>query len=142
MAYAEVKDADAPAPIEVLPIPQLVEAGEVAPLTLLPSFLYVVGDLDFPAGSLRLPWEDPGVRPPHIVGELARKRGAERPARLVSSAKSWLSHTGANRTSAILPWNAPEDVAQISPVMASSAYLQHLRHPSDARGAAGRQGLE
>jgi hypothetical protein len=137
MACAEITDAEAAGPIEVLPIPQLVEAGEVAPLTLLPSFLYVVGDLDFPAGSLRLPWEEKGAPPPHIVGELARKRGAERPARLVSSAKSWLSHAGANRTSAILPWNAPEEVAQLSPVTASSAYLQHLRHAWDARVAAG-----
>jgi Hsp70 protein len=141
MACADISSADAGGPIDVLPIPQLVEAGEVAPLTLLPSFLYVVGDLDFPAGSLRLPWEEEGVRPAHVVGELARKRGAERPARLVSSAKSWLSHAGANRTSAILPWNAPEEVPQISPVMASSAYLQHLRHTWDARVAAGDAGL-
>ena len=141
MACADISSADAGGPIDVLPIPQLVEAGEVAPLTLLPSFLYVVGDLDFPAGSLRLPWEEEGVRPAHVVGELARKRGAERPARLVSSAKSWLSHAGANRTSAILPWNAPEEVPQISPVMASSAYLQHVRHSWDARVAAGDAGL-
>jgi Hsp70 protein len=141
MAYAELKDADAPAPIELSPIPQLVEAGEVAPRTLLPSFLYVVGDLDFPSGSLHLPWDEEGARPAQIVGELARKRGAERPARLVSSAKSWLSHAGANRTSAILPWNAPEDVAQISPVMASSAYLRHLRHTWDARVAGGDASL-
>ena len=141
MACADISSADAGGPIDVLPIPQLVEAGEVAPLTLLPSFLYVVGDLDFPAGSLRLPWEEEGVRPAHVVGELARKRGAERPARLVSSAKSWLSHAGANRTSAILPWNAPEEVPQISPVMASSAYLQHVRHTWDARVAAGDAGL-
>jgi Ethanolamine utilization protein EutJ (predicted chaperonin) len=136
IACADISDAEAPKAIEVLPIPQLVEGGEVAPPTLLPSFLYVVGDLDFPAGSLRLPWDEEGVRPAHIVGELARKRGAERPVRLVSSAKSWLSHAGANRTSAILPWNAPEDVAQISPVMASSAYLQHLRQAWNARVAA------
>jgi hypothetical protein len=141
IACADISDAEALKAIEVLPVPQLVEAAEVAPLTLLPSFLYVVGDLDFPAGSLRLPWDEEGVRPAHIVGELARKRGAERPVRLVSSAKSWLSHAGANRTSAILPWNAPEDVAQVSPVMASSAYLQHLRQAWDARVAAGDASL-
>jgi len=141
IARADITDADAVGPIEVLPIPQLVEAGEVAPLTLLPSFLYVAGDLDFPAGSLRVPWEEEGVRPPHVVGELARKRGAERPARLVSSAKSWLSHAGANRTSAILPWNAPEEVPRISPVMASSAYLRHLRQSWDADVAAGDAAL-
>jgi len=137
IACADIREADATGAIQVMPIPQLVEAGEVVPLMLLPSFLYVVGDLDFPAGSLRLPWEEEGVRPAHIVGELARKRGSERPARLVSSAKSWLSHAGANRTSAILPWKAPEEVAQISPVMASSAYLRHLRHTWDTCVAAG-----
>ena len=36
--------------------------------------------------------------PRGIVGELARKRGAENPARLVASAKSWLSYGAANRT--------------------------------------------
>jgi len=141
MACADIRDPEAAGAIEVLPIPQLVEAGETAPLTLLPSFLYVVGDLDFSATSLRLPWEKEGVRPARIVGELARKRGAERPVRLVSSAKSWLSHAGANRTSAILPWNAPEDVPQLSPVAASSAYLQHLRHTWDTRMAAGDPSL-
>src|SRR5262249_35635422 len=43
--------------IDVLPVPQLVDAGEVGSPTLLPSFLYVVGEFDFPPGSLRLPWE-------------------------------------------------------------------------------------
>jgi Hsp70 protein len=136
IAYADIKDVEAAAAIEVLPIPQLVEPGEVAPLTLLPSFLYIVGDLDFPAGSLHLPWADTSDRPPHIVGELARKRGSESPVRLVSSAKSWLSHAGANRTAAILPWGAPADVPKLTPVTASSAYLQHLRCAWDARVAA------
>ena len=141
IACADIKDIETAGPIDVLPIPQLVEPGEVAPLTLLPSFLYVVGDLDFPAGSLRLPWEDKSERPPHIVGELARKRGSESPVRLVSSAKSWLSHAGANRTAAILPWGAPEEVPKLSPVMASSAYLRHLRDAWDARMAAGDPAL-
>ena len=132
IACVDITDAEVAAPIDVQPIPQLVDAGEVAPLTLLPSFLYVVGDLDFPAGSLHLPW-DKDDRPAHIVGELARKRGAESPARLVSSAKSWLSTAAASRTSPILPWGAPDDVAKVSPVTASSAYLQHLRRAWDAR---------
>ena len=42
--------------------------------------------------------------------ELARKRGSESPVRLVSSAKSWLSHSGVNRAAAILPWDAPAEV--------------------------------
>jgi len=141
IARTDITDAGTAGPIEVLPISQLVEPGEVAPLTLLPSFLYVVGDLDFPSGSLRLPWDDTGDRPPHIVGELARKRGSETPARLVSSAKSWLSHAGANRTAAILPWDAPDDVPKLSPVTASAAYLQHLRSTWDSTVAAGDPAL-
>jgi hypothetical protein len=137
IACADIRDVETAGPIEVLPIPQLVQPGEVAALTLLPSFLYIVGDLDFPAGSLSLPWEDQGGPPPHIVGELARKRGSESPARLVSSAKSWLSHAGENRTAAILPWGAPEEVPKLSPLTASSAYLRHLRSAWDARMAAG-----
>jgi molecular chaperone DnaK (HSP70) len=122
------------APIDVMAIPQLVEAGEVASPALLPSFLYVVGEFDFPAGSLGLPWSGDD-RPPHIVGELARKRGAESPFRLVASAKSWLSYAGANRTGPILPWGAPDEVPKLSPVAASAEYLRHLRAAWDARAA-------
>jgi hypothetical protein len=130
-------DAEAAAgPIDVLPVAQLVEPGEVADRTLLPSFAYIVGDFDFPAGSLRLPWGDDN-RAPQIVGELARKRGAETPMRLVASAKSWLSYAGANRTAPILPWGSPDEVAKVSPVTASTLYLQHLRRAWDTGVAAG-----
>src|SRR5207249_1147211 len=67
----------------------------------------------------------------------ARKRGAETPVRLVSSAKSWLSHAAASRTAPILPWGAPDDVPKISPVTASAEYLLHLRRAWDSRFAAG-----
>jgi hypothetical protein len=126
-------DAD-PAPVQLIEIPQLVDAAEVAARTLLPSFLYVIGEFDFPAGSLRLPWRDEA--PAHVVGELARKRGGETPTRLVSSAKSWLSYAGADRTGPILPWGAPEEVTKLSPVDASAEYLGHVRSAWDARFAA------
>ncbi len=48
------------------------------------------------------------------------------PTRLVASAKSWLSHTGVDRTGALLPWQAPAEVERISPVEASARYLRHL----------------
>jgi len=134
IARADLNADEQASAIDVIDIPQLVEAGEVAPRTLLPSFLYVAGEFDFPAGSLRLPWSDEPS--PHVVGELARKRGAEAPVRLVSSAKSWLSYAGASRTAPILPWGAPEDVPKLSPVTASSEYLLHLRRAWDARFAA------
>jgi Hsp70 protein len=124
--------------IEVQPIAQLVEPNEVARRPLLPSFLYMPGDVDFPAGSTALPW-DP--QPRFVVGELARKRGAENAARLVGSAKSWLSYAGANRTAPILPWGQPEEVPRISPVDASAEYLRHLAAAFDAATAGGNADL-
>jgi hypothetical protein len=71
-----------------------------------------------------LPWE---AEPQFVIGELARKRGAESPSRLVASAKSWLSYAGVDRTAPILPWQAPEEVPKVSPVEASSQFLRYLR---------------
>ena len=51
--------------------------------------------------------------------------------RLVGSAKSWLCHPGVDRQSAILPWQAPSDVARVSPLEASARYLQHIREAWD-----------
>ena len=110
--------------IEVRSIPQLVNPNEVAERTLLPSFLYIPGEFDFPKGSLSLPWEP---EPKFVIGELARKRGAESPNRLVASAKSWLSYSGVDRTAPILPWQAAEEVPKLSPVEASSQFLRYLR---------------
>jgi hypothetical protein len=120
LAYARGEDE---LEIKVAEVPQLVNPNEVAGRTLLPSFLYIPSELDFPKGSLALPWD---TTPKHVVGELARKRGAENPGRLVVSAKSWLSNAAVNRTAAILPWQASEEVSKLSPVDASAEYLRHL----------------
>ena len=119
-------DADpfAPANVQLLAIPQLVNPGEVRDEPLLPSFLYLPGAADFPAGSTALPWD---ANPTAVVGRLAQKRGTENVGRMVSSAKSWLSHSGVDRTSPLLPFRAPEGVEKISPVEASRRYLEHLR---------------
>ena len=68
-----------------------------------------------------------------MIGRLAQKRGAENASRLVSSAKSWLSHGGVDRTAPILPFRAPEGVPRFSPVEASRRYLDHLRHAWDSK---------
>jgi len=134
LACADLTADDATG-IELVAIPQLVNPGEIASRSLLPSFLYVSGEFDFPADSLRLPWpDDEGAT--MVVGELARKRGSENPSRLVASAKSWLSYARANRTMPILPWGAPDEVPKLSPVAASARYLRHLRRAWDARFAA------
>ncbi len=126
LAYADLRDAteDRPATIRALPIPQVIGPGEVADRAVLPSFLYLPASGEFPSGSLDLPWKK---KTESVVGTFARDHGAKVPGRLVASAKSWLSHSGVDRKTKILPFNAPPDVDRVSPVEASSAYLAHLR---------------
>jgi hypothetical protein len=124
MASCDATAVEKESRIEVRGIPQLVNPNEVAERTLLPSFLYIPSEFDFPKGSLALPWE---LEPKLVIGELARKRGAESPNRLVASAKSWLSYAAVDRTAPILPWQAPEEVPKLSPIEATSQFLQYLR---------------
>ncbi|MCA9652780.1 MAG: Hsp70 family protein [Myxococcales bacterium] len=116
--------ASADRPPEALPVPQVLAPGEVGPRSLMPSFLYFPAEGQFPPGSLALAWY-PAAR--DVVGTFARSQGASTPGRLVSSAKSWLSHAGVDRRGEILPWQAPEGVPQVSPLQASARYLAHLR---------------
>jgi hypothetical protein len=117
----------------MLEIPQVTAVGTVENKPLLPSFLYLPNAQEFPANSLALPWHNPKPKTQNpeptttVVGEFARAHGSKVPTRLVSSAKSWLSHSGVDRQSAILPWQAPSDVQRVSPVDASRHYLTHLR---------------
>lgn len=118
----------------MLEIPQATAVGAVESKLLLPSFLYQPNAQEFSAGSFSLPWPPDRLAPADvIVGEFARTHGAKVPARLVSSAKSWLSHAGVDRQAAILPWQAPADVHRLSPVEASSRLLGHLRAAWDHR---------
>jgi molecular chaperone DnaK (HSP70) len=109
--------------IHAFPVPQLVAPGQMADRPLLPSFLYLPGGHDLPAGATALPW-DPARS--FAVGEFARNHGARVPGRLVTSAKSWLCHAGVDRSAALLPWSAPPDLPRVSPVEASARYLRHL----------------
>src|SRR5262249_12548075 len=111
------------AAIQHLQIPQVVQPGVVESKALLPSFLYLPGPGEQPAGALDLPWAS---KRDFCVGEFARAFGSQVPTRLVSSAKSWLSHPGVDRKQPILPWKAPEGERTVSPVEASTHYLKHL----------------
>src|SRR5262245_23685545 len=106
-----------------LPIAQVTAPGTVEEKALLPSFLYLPNAQEFPDNSLGLPWNK---KAHWVTGEFARSHGIKVPSRLVSSAKSWLSHSGVDRSSALLPWQAPEDVQRVSAVEASARYLEHL----------------
>ena len=122
VAFADPSQGAA-ARVEDFPVPQLQRLGEVAPRALLPSCLYVPSEHELPPGSCVLPW---GESPKLIVGEFARWQGARVPGRLVASAKSWLCHTGVDRSAPILPWGAPAEVAKVSPVEASTMLLAHI----------------
>lgn len=110
--------------IRLFKIPQLTGAGEVSAQPVLPSFCYVPGKYDISKELTTLPWK---METDHVVGAFARDHGSKIPSRLVSSAKSWLCHAGADRRAKILPWGSPEEVAKVSPVQATAAYLDHIR---------------
>jgi molecular chaperone DnaK (HSP70) len=117
VAYASREDENV---VRVLSIPQLVAPGTVDSRDLLPSFFHVAHESE---GPQALPWDRERR---YAVGEHARARGIDAPARVVASAKSWLCHPSIDRRSAILPPGAPDDVEKISPVEASWRILEHV----------------
>jgi len=120
VAYADGNDPEKQ--IRLFLIPHLIAPGEVAERPLLPSVRYHLapGELSADAGFLTP--EDGAV-----LGEGARFLGAKSQGRLVTSAKSWLSHTAVDHAAAILPWGSGESVLKVSPLAASASYLAHVR---------------
>jgi hypothetical protein len=129
-AVAYVDTSEAEWHVRDFHVPQLVGPSEIEARETLPSFHYQPADGEFSRGALKLPWtkEDPG----YAVGFFARDHGALVPGRLIASAKSWLSHTGVDRTADLLPWHGAADVERLSPVEVSSRYLRHVREAWDA----------
>jgi molecular chaperone DnaK (HSP70) len=103
---AEAAEADYP-PIHTLSIEQQVDANRTAVLRTLPSFIYLAD--------------------PPVVGAWAREQGALVPTKVIHSAKSWLSHSEADRTAKLLPWDSEEAGRVMSPVEASARYLSFLK---------------
>ncbi|MDZ7619096.1 MAG: Hsp70 family protein [Patescibacteria group bacterium] len=114
-----------PREIETFAVPQVVEAGVVDRRETLPSFHYEAAASEFGPGALRCAWH--GAEQNCMVGAFARDHGAKVPARLVVSAKSWLCHSGVDRTAAILPWQGADDLERLSPIETSARYLEHIR---------------
>src|SRR5450830_376135 len=130
VAYANAANAaDAQAGIQLFAIEQLLAAGEVGARPLLPSLRYHRAAGELAPGDLQLPWPQGDVTSAEhpVLGALARQLGAQVPGRLVTSAKSWLSHANVDRQAPILPWGADADVAKVSPVAASASYLAYVR---------------
>ncbi|MBF0317042.1 MAG: Hsp70 family protein [Nitrospirae bacterium] len=105
-------------------IPQITDMGCVEGLMYLPSFLFIPPSGEDPDKHYKLPWAE---NMPYVAGKYALKRGAQSPALLVSSAKSWLCNQAVDRTSAILPYSAPDSVKKLSPLEVSTYFLKHIR---------------
>ena len=118
--------------VDIFPVAQLVAPGQIEDRETLPSFHYEAAGDEFGESDLRLPWR---AHADTCVGVLARDHGVHVPGRMISSAKSWLCHTGVDRTARILPWQGHDDVSRLSPVEVSSRFLAHIvqcwddRHP-------------
>jgi molecular chaperone DnaK (HSP70) len=124
-AVCYVDTAQHPWQAEVFPIPQFVAPRQIEARDTLPSFHYQPLEVERQNGALRLPWQRDD--PSYVVGFLARDYGGQVSGRVIASAKSWLCHSGVDRTRDILPWHAAADVDKLSPVEVSSRYLKHLR---------------
>lgn len=139
VAYIDTFEQEDESPdIRLFRIPQVIACGTVEEQQLLPSFSYQVAPGEIPQGSLDLPWHE---ETEFVVGTFARERGSEVPDRVISSSKSWLSFSGADRTAPLLPWDAPEEVPHISPIEASSRLLKHIRDAWNQMVAKGNQDL-
>src|SRR5438874_3116258 len=108
---------------KVFPIVQFTGLAEIEARETLPSFHYIPGQGEF--GGMRLPWQTSDS--PYVIGTFARDHGATIPGRLVVSAKSWLSHSGVDRTANLLPWHGAPDVEKLSPTEVSGRFLGHIR---------------
>jgi hypothetical protein len=117
VAYASARGSES---AQLFPIPQWVSRTEWRALPLLASALYRPLPGEMPDDK----WQRDGF----IAGAYAKERGTEVESRVVSSAKSWLSHAAVDRTAPILPWGATSaELPGISPVDASALLLAHLR---------------
>ncbi len=130
-AVAYVDSAEEPWRIKTFAVPQVVAPGQIEARETLPSFHYQAAASELAAGALRCPWQK--AEPNYAVGFFARDQGALAPGRLINSAKSWLCHTGVDRTAPLLPWQGAADVDRLSPVEVSSRYLVHVRDAWNAR---------
>ena len=135
-AVCFVDTAEKPWRVQVLSIPQLVAPGQVESRDTLPSFHYQPTAVEVESGATKLPWRSAtpkqekgksALNSSGAVGFFARDFGGQVSGRMIASAKSWLCHSGVNRTADILPWHAAADVEKLSPVEVSARYLRHIR---------------
>ncbi|MBQ8286524.1 MAG: Hsp70 family protein, partial [Thermoguttaceae bacterium] len=125
--------------LEILPIPQAVAVGVLEERSTLPSFFCRSSDAPTEATnperrdfSTKKAPRDGKIG---VVGAFARDFGAAEPDSFVASAKSWLCHSGVDRTAKILPWSTDAEAGALrwSPVEISSFFLGRIRDAWNAR---------
>ncbi len=132
VSYVDLTQDTQKQKIRIFKVPQLTGPGEITRLPVLPSFLYIPGTYDISHESILIPWKNEKSGDKNFVGAFARDHGAKVPARLVSSAKSWLCHPNVDRKARILPWGAGNEVYKVSPVQTTSSYLEHIKNAWNA----------
>ncbi len=120
MAFAPLGEK---AESQVLPISQWDSATTLLESETLPSFLYL------PNEEERAQLRGKSGGGDWIVGRFARHQSTINPARVIHSAKSWLTSSGVDRTTGFLPWGSDQIAAslKISPVQASALLLNYLQ---------------
>jgi hypothetical protein len=129
VAYVDTDRQKNPAlSIQSFAISQLGPTGGVSSFHTLPSCYYLASEYEYRKGDLDLPWAKDRD---YFVGFYALHYGSKTPTRLIRSAKSWLSHSGADRKDPILPVDCDNPDKRISPVEASTAFLKHIKDAWD-----------
>ena len=133
-------DQTVPSQVQTLPILQWETETTAVARPWLPSFCYAADKSQRKRSDFRLPFEPPvdATQATWVVGRFAQKQAIENPQRTIHSAKSWLSHGGLERRSAILPWHSETLLGanRLSPVAVSARYLTHLARAWNAAMAA------
>lgn len=114
VAYIDTLIADARSECSrVFAVEQKVGAASVQALEYIPSVLLY----------------EPNTDSTWTVGRYASDQARYQPQKVITSAKSWLSHAAVNREAPILPWGSVEVPVEkhVSPVRASSLILSAIR---------------
>ncbi|MGZ3633090.1 MAG: Hsp70 family protein [Parachlamydiaceae bacterium] len=122
LAYAPLEERE----IVQFSISQLVAAGMQGNQAVLPSCIYFPTAEELSKHLVALEWEQ---NRNYAVGLHAQQRGAELPSQVITSAKSWLCHSGIDRRSPLLPLGSEH--IKISPLNACTNIMQHLREAWD-----------
>jgi molecular chaperone DnaK (HSP70) len=105
-------------------ISQVTAPGSQKSFLSLPSFIYFPLQEELKSKTVGVEWNPSR---PFCVGLFAKERGEEIPSRLISSAKSWLCHSGIDRREKILPSEIDDVSMKMSPLEACSEILKHLK---------------